>query len=179
MSDAVESLYHQIETVLQRLIGLRLSIARNAGNMKVLHFGETTRLDSGLVGQYALHIQCPWRLDSREGIVTGSDDFYVRADDNPDADWEPGTVTGHLQNQILGELLQGYDPDTRSYINSTGGFTVQSVVADRFGGFEIQLSAGYRIFAFPTGSRSEHWRLVSPGGPPEHFVVANGAARFE
>jgi hypothetical protein len=179
MTNALENLQTQIASALQKLTGSRLSIARNAGNMKVFHFGETRLFNSQLVGRYALHIQCPWRLDGIEGIITGSGDFYVRADDNSDAEWEPGVVTGHLQNQILLQLLQGYDPKTRSYVNATDGFIVQSVIADGYGGFEIHLSGSYRIVVFPTGSRGEQWRLVFPGAEAEHFVVSGGAGHFE
>jgi hypothetical protein len=179
MNDTAPNLQVEIESALKVLLGLHLSIARNAGNMKGFHFGKTTRRETGLVGQYALHIQCPWRLDSTSGVVTGSDDFYVRGDDNLDENWEPGTVTGHLQNQILAQLLGGYDQQTRSYISTEERLNVTSVRADGFGGFELELSGGYRIVVFPAGSRGEYWRLLSPGVSTAHVVVGNRSVRYE
>ena len=75
-------LKEEINTVLRSLVGLKLSIVRNAGNMKVLHFGDAIRIDAGLVGKYALHIQRPWRLERDGRVITGWSDYYIRADDN-------------------------------------------------------------------------------------------------
>ena len=64
----------QITIQLQALVGLKLSIARRAADMLVLHFGTIREVESrslsgrkkdakkGTVGDYALHIQCAWRL---------------------------------------------------------------------------------------------------------------------
>ncbi len=169
----------ELSTVLHALVGLKLSIARNAGNMKVLHFGETRRTDKGLVGTYALHIQSPWRMEHAGRIVTGSGDYYIRADNNDNEDWEPGTVTGHLQNQILEGLLQGYDAETRSYTNTTEQFSVTDVASDSFGGIQIQMTGNYRIVVFPCASRGEDWRLLEPGANRPHFVVEAGSVRLE
>ena len=135
-----------ITKALQPLIGRKLSVARNAGNMKLFHFGELRRRpDEGLVGEYALHVQCPWRLEQDGRVITGSLDYYVRADANPDPDWQPGAVAGHLQNQILSELLGGYDEKSRSYTNQTQQLMVINVTSDSFWGAQIELSGNYRL----------------------------------
>jgi hypothetical protein len=63
------------------LIGLRLSIIRRAADMLVLHFGTVRPHYSGegSVAYYALHIQCPWRIDSPSGTLTGRDDLWEYA----------------------------------------------------------------------------------------------------
>jgi hypothetical protein len=63
------------------LIGFRLSIVRRAADMLVLHFGDIRPHPSGdgTVGAYALHVQCPWRLDGPTGTVTGDGDLWVYA----------------------------------------------------------------------------------------------------
>ncbi len=63
------------------LVGLRLSIIRRAADMLVLHFGTIRPRPSGegTVADYALHVQCPWRLDSPKGTVTGRDDLWEYA----------------------------------------------------------------------------------------------------
>ena len=60
------------------LIGLRLSIIRRAADMLGLHFGPIRPHASGegTVADYALHIQCPWRIDSPGGTFTGRDDLW-------------------------------------------------------------------------------------------------------
>ena len=54
----------QVMTKLSSLVGLRLSIARDAGNMKNFQFGQIRPHPSGkgTVGDFALHVQCPWRF---------------------------------------------------------------------------------------------------------------------
>jgi len=158
---------------------LQLSIARNAGNMKGFHFGNRKRTARRLVGEYAIHIQCPWRMQYDGRIITGSADYYTRADDNDDPDWEPGTISGHLQNQILGRILQGFDAETRSHINETEYLFVTAVDADTFGGAEIHMTGGYDLVLFPCASRGEEWRLIQPGSDAPHFVVEAGAASLE
>jgi hypothetical protein len=77
------------------LIGLRLSIVRRAADMLVLHFGVIRPHPSGegTVADYALHVQCPWRLDGPQGTVTGSGDLWVYAGPGerpPDWSYEDG-----------------------------------------------------------------------------------------
>lgn len=175
----MSDLDNAIRTALRPLIGLKLSVARNAGNMKVLHFGDLRRTDKGLIGKYALHIQCPWRIERDGRIVTGWADYYIRADNNDDEEWEPGAVTGHLQNQIVADLLQEYDAETRSYTNQTDHFQVTEVSSDEFGGVQIHMTGNYQIVLFPCASRSEAWRLLEPGSETPHFVVEAGIARLE
>src|SRR6185437_7812524 len=45
----------QSERRLKPLIGLRLSIARRAADLRVFHFGAVSAVDGGTVGQFALH----------------------------------------------------------------------------------------------------------------------------
>jgi hypothetical protein len=67
---------------LEQLVGLPLSIARDAAAMKNFQFGGIRPHPSGkgTVGQYALHLQCPWRIIATDGIVTGSSDYYEPAE---------------------------------------------------------------------------------------------------
>jgi hypothetical protein len=51
-------------TAFDVLIGLRLAIVRRAADMLVVHFGDIRPHPSGegTIGDYALHVQCPWRF---------------------------------------------------------------------------------------------------------------------
>jgi hypothetical protein len=61
----------EITAHLQPLVGLELSIARRAADMRVFHFGRIRKVEKGTVGDYALHIQCPWRLEDETGGQNG------------------------------------------------------------------------------------------------------------
>ncbi len=157
-----------LAAVLACLVGQRLCIARNAGNMKNFHFGETWIEDGFTMGQFALHIQCPWRLEGGGRILTGSGDYYVRADENQDPDWEPGTHTGHRQDEILKDLL-GLTSDTLPDAEKPI-LTVLEARRTSFGDIELVLSFGYRLVIFPASSRGEEWRLLPLANQGPHLV---------
>lgn len=82
-----------VNAMLARLVGKRLCVAKNAVDMEVFGFGHERAVDvEHTVPEISLHIQCPWRIESKTGvaIVTGSSDFYLRAADNHDGSWKPG-----------------------------------------------------------------------------------------
>jgi hypothetical protein len=172
------SLMDEVTLKLQPLISLQLSRTALAADMRTLQFGNTeTRTSGGVVGEYALHIQCPWRLEGDTGVITGSCDLYepYGKSEQPNApfDWEKG---GSLQEKVLRELLKGYDEKTKQIVNSTNLLIVETVQADSGGGFYLTLSGGYRLLVFPDGTSCEAWRLFKPTKERckptgKHFVV--------
>jgi hypothetical protein len=143
-----------------------------AADMRTIQFGAVRDYKSGCVGEYALHIQCPWRFENETGIITGSSDLDRPFDENKelndDFDWEHDD---NLQDHLLRQLLNGYDERTRQIVNSTTLLVATEVEADLTGGFWLKLSGGYRLIVFPTGTRDEAWRIFRPGSEEKHFVV--------
>jgi hypothetical protein len=189
------SVNNEIEKQLNLLIGFPLSIARRAADMLILDFGtirEVNKINNiskrpnkrRTFGDFSLHIQCPWRLENTDRIITGRGDLYFSAqtgeyfDDLEDNDtyFEFGK---NLQDKIIGELLQGFDPITHSYLNTTKSLVVEKVDADNVGGATIFLSGGYRILLFPSSSKGEDWRLFQGGSNEKHFVVSGSRFEFE
>jgi hypothetical protein len=162
---------NEILEALQPLVGLSLTIARKAGSTRGFHCGAIRPHSRGSCGEYALHLQCSWRIDGPDGIVTGTEDLWqhVEPDVRPD-DWshEHGDS---LQDARLGELLGSFDPVTRSWINSDGRLTVSAIDASDRGDLTIDLAGGFTLRAFPAGSRDEMWRLFQPGTEQAHFVA--------
>jgi hypothetical protein len=156
------------------LIGLRLPIVRRAADMLVLHFGDITAHPSGdgTIGAYALHAQCPWRLDGPIGTVTGRDDLWVYAGPGarpPNWSHEDGLS---LQDKRLANLFIR-DESTRSWVNEGDRFVVIAAQQTKCGDVELRLSNEHAILLFPAGSEGEAWRFFSPGSdrhlifPPE------------
>jgi hypothetical protein len=182
------ALSDEIGIVFAPLVGLHWSLARHSG-MTVFHFGKVRPLEGGgTVGQFALHIQCPWRVGTPDRIVTGSSDYWYPADRNLDwTEWEKhrstrrsSLVPPSLQEKCLLDLFRGYDPDTGACENITDELVVETVSSDNYGGVQIQLSGGYFLQVFPEGTSdfkdAEHWRLFEPGSDADHFVfLASGA----
>ncbi len=174
----METTRSQVLRHLVPLVGRRLSIAWRAADMRMFHFGHVTVYEdgSGSAGEFALHVQCPWRIEGPDGIVTGGSDLWEPANPNDDIDWDTWNYEddGNLQDLRIGMLLGDYDPLTGSFTNDTGFLLVENVEADELGGATIVLSGGYRLVLFPSGSTGEDWRLFEPQSEGPHFVVGGG-----
>ncbi|MCQ1769359.1 hypothetical protein NOJ28_27925 [Neorhizobium galegae] len=167
-----------LEHSLQVLVGLRMSIARNAADMKVFHFGKIQPHPSGTgtVGLYVLHIRCPWRLVSRDTVYTGTSDRLVGPADGKEVD-DGNPRSGSLQDVKFASLLGGDDEITRSFLNTSEQLIVTSVNVDSCGGADLLLSGDYRLQIFPDGSCEEDWRFVEMRG--RHLVIKGGRLRID
>jgi hypothetical protein len=166
----------RLESCLQVLVGLPLSIARDVADMKVFHFGKVMPHPSGrgTVGAYALHVQCPWRIVDDKTVVTGSSDRFVEPKDETEVHEDPRS--GNLQRIKIESLLKGYDAETKSFVNFTEQLVVISVNTDKYGGADLLLSGGYRLQIFPDGSQDENWRFIALEG--RHVVIEGGQVNF-
>jgi hypothetical protein len=161
-----------IEQHLQQLIGLTLSGTSRAANMECLKFGNLERMDqmgkAVQVGQYGLHVQCPWRISSATSIMVGSLDVYEPVEEHAafDESFDWDKVNGNLRDRKLQALI------------STQELLVTNVQADNLGGFEIIFGNGIKLVAFPSASKvdeyAEFWRLLNNFDKAKgHFVVSN------
>ena len=152
------------------LVGLRLSIVRRAADMLVLHFGDirTHPSGAGTIGAYALHVQCPWRIDGPHGTVAGRGDLWEYAGPGnrpPNWSYEDGFS---LQDKQFDDLFVR-DEITRSWINESDALVVKNVSQNKYGDVRLDLTSGYTILLFPAGCESEAWRFFAPGS--DHHVV--------
>jgi hypothetical protein len=146
------------------LVGLRLSIIRRAADMLVLHFGDIRAHSSGegTIGAYALHVQCPWRLEGPIRTVTGRDDLWVYAGPGerpPNWSYEEGFS---LQDKRFANLFIR-DESTRSWVNESTRFVVIATHQTKRGDVKLELANEHAILLFPAGSNCEAWRFFSPG----------------
>jgi hypothetical protein len=161
-----------IRAALQPLVGLKLSIANYAGNMRIFHFGEIVRRADQAVAQYAMHLQCPWRIEGESEVVTGLDDWYLPPSgyECVDESWEPGKGN-NLQQRRLRELFRCPDEEG-SLTNRSSDLVVIHADGSDFGDCRLILSGSYVLNVFPCSSDEEAWRLFQPGSIEEHFVVS-------
>ena len=159
-----------IEQALKKLVGLPLRCVGRATNMLWLQFGEMREVPAfrgGMrtVGQWAIHVQCAWRVCRRGQIEVAYRDYYYSPEgDALDDDWD---IPGKSRFDHLAEILNGVLDETSP--------SVVSVTTDDVGGFSLSLSHDYRLDVFPgetsRDNSSEHWRLFEPASDREHFVV--------
>lgn len=156
----------QVNATLSQIVGLPLTAARRAADMRVFHFGTLRPVDGGSVGDFALHVQCPWRIESGSGIVTGRMDLWEPLDANAPFDeaWHYDK-SPNLQDARIEEWLAEIGAP----------LIVCAVDADDFGGGLITLDHGFALRLFPSGMRGEDWRLFRPRSDDPHFVIRGGS----
>lgn len=161
----------RIESATAVLIGRTLWAGRRAADMATFQFGARKKVSDFFgrpseVGEYALHVQCAWRITRDDQVVVGSRDLYYPADyhdvseDLPsEFDWDRDP---NRRDKLLGTLFG----------NGTRELVVQDVEVGAAGNLRIVLSDEYSLEVFPNDSLNhEHWRLFRPGVEEPHFVV--------
>ena len=145
--------------------------------MRVFHFGTMhpapessipllKHKPQGAVGDFALHIQCPWRIETDNEILTGRADLWkpceLREDISYD-DWDY-EKEGNLQDRRIEE-----------FFSKNENVIVESAVVQSNGSFALTFRGGYRLVVFPSGSVGENWRLFRPSSDEPHLVVCGGS----
>jgi hypothetical protein len=156
----------QVIAALSQLIWLPLTAVRRAADMRTFQFGTLRPANRGSAGDFALHVQCSWRIEGPEGIVTGRSDLREPVEDSApiDENWDYET-SPNLQDARLGQWL------TRGQ----SAPVVESVDADDFGSAAIRFVHGFVLRLFPAGTRGEDWRLFRPNSGTPHLVISGGA----
>jgi hypothetical protein len=160
-----------IEKATEVLLGKALWGWTRAGDLASFAFGERKEVPSSrggtkAVGEFALHVQCAWRITREDRVLVGSRDLYYPADYgdenreiSPDFDWDRDP---NRRDKLLRLLFED------------GGrlFVVEAVEAGTAGSLHIGLGDGYCLDVFPDDSlNDERWRLFRPGVGEPHFVV--------
>jgi hypothetical protein len=143
--------------------------------MAMFHFGErrpttTVRGEPTQIGEYALHVQCAWRITSGDTVVTARRDLYYPADGSEptdDFDWEHAP---NRQDKVLDDVFrqQKIAP------------VVQRIEVAEAARLHIALSFGFALDIMPDDSTAgEHWRLFVPRLDEPHFVVTGKGIEIE
>lgn len=163
-------LISRIRAALSPLESLPLWSITRAADMLSIQFGErhpapTERNPERVVGAYALHVSCAWRLSGTTGVITGVDDLYVPADDtDEDFQWDrPGKALADLR--------------LRTWVaaHAASPLAVEQITVDRCGGFVLQFPQTFAFEVFPVAGADpsvlrEMWRLLQPARESAHFV---------
>ncbi|MDQ5825144.1 MAG: hypothetical protein M3441_13195 [Chloroflexota bacterium] len=168
------SLKAQVEEALGVLVGLPLEDAGRAYSLQWFSFGEVRVVPDHKggtreLGEYALHVQCEWRITGPGGIVVGINDRSFPAGD---AYSEPQGFDWNVQGaNRLDERLSRFMEERRSR-----PLVVERIWADHVGSIRLLFGDGYSLDVFPFEStKYEYWRLFRPGisvdGSEPHFVV--------
>jgi hypothetical protein len=105
------SMDNKIEGAVRVLVGLPLWALGRAADLAWFEFGDRRTVKSlrngaeKQVGDYALHVQCAWRITQRDDIVTGRGDIFCAPTETsepmaPDFDWEKGNRFDRIVEQL-------------------------------------------------------------------------------
>jgi hypothetical protein len=158
----------QIQRALDSLIGMPLWSSGRAADLEWFHFGQrrtvAARGGTKEVGEYALHIQCAWRIRHGDEVVVGGRDLFYPSEesDHPVEDFDWDVQGANRRDRRIAELFQ----------NETRQFMVREVEVGGAGSFTIIFDDEYALDVFPDDSLSdEHWRIFKPSAEDQHFVV--------
>ena len=158
----------EIQAATAVLLGAELWTCRRTSDLVAFQFGErrakkTFRGDLVDVGQYALHIQCAWRIARKDIVVVGSGDLYYPPDSTvqrapADFDWAEGP---NLGDELL---LSLFDSDKRQFV-------VRRVDVGDVGSLHIVMDHDLFLDVLPNETvNEEYWRLFKPGSEEAHFI---------
>jgi hypothetical protein len=176
----------RIETTLGVLIGQPFWSIGRAADLTWLSFGRRRRVvapllrgskvirGSKIVGEFAIHLQCPWRLVVRREILVASGDIYAPPDDSGARrrGWRWDKGPNRFDRRIREAL-----PETDAPLA-----VVRGVKADRFGGFRLRMSRQLTLEVFPANTEideyAEYWRFCRPSRRGRHFVVSHARSSW-
>ncbi len=151
MNDAIT------QKALAPLVGLPLRCFGRAADLLWVHFGEFREIPdrkggTRTVGEWALHVQCPWRITQPPSILIAHGDCFHAADSDEPYDWDAvGESRFDRRALPLNQEFESSPP------------RVVSVAVDAVGGFTLQLDTGYFFDVSPDDSTGEWWRIFRPG----------------
>ena len=144
--------------LLQELIGKTMWTCRRAADMSTFQFGQRFQTKDFVgrpsdVGEYALHIQCAWRIVRDGAVVVGSSDLYYPADYSTEDVVPPTFNWDHDPNRrdrLLTSLFEGHGFELRKVTLGTAGFC------------RMEFDGDLQLEIFPTNSvGEEQWRLFA------------------
>ncbi|MBI5062831.1 MAG: hypothetical protein HZB87_05040 [Desulfatitalea sp.] len=155
----------------ENLIGLPLSVVRHATDLLNLQFGQITRKGTRSWGQYALHIQAPWRIIDNNKILVGRADHWNPVEEITDRDKWYESPHPSLEDKFWEEFIGGIDPITNSFEGKSPRISVRLVKENSIGDLNIEFSNGFQLQVFGCGTDDEFWRLLEPGRGTDHYVI--------
>ena len=170
MQSATLETRKRIEQATTPLLGKVLWKCSRAADLAAFHFGarrDVTDSRSKIVqvGEYALHVQCAWRIARRDKVIVGNGDLYYPRDltvedSPPNFDWDKGP---NRRDELFRLLFE----DGRRQ------FVVRKIDVGSASCLQITMDDELSLDVLPNDSLTdEYWRLFKPSSDDPHFVVS-------
>jgi hypothetical protein len=157
-----------LDDALQMLVGQPVVETHRAVDMQMFSFGELSETGDrrGMprtTSQFALHIQCPWRIVCAGQVLVGYQDLrYPRAGEPDSERFDPDRPHTTLRDELLETFFSSRGDKERVVIEANATDT---------GDLRLSFSGGCVLQAFPDSAAHgrEYWRVFEVDG--EHFVA--------
>lgn len=111
-------------------------------------------------GEYAIHVQCPWRFRQKGKIILGSRDVYIPSSNVSELDFNWETIGMSI-----------FDKESEIINNKIAPINVEKVDMDMFGTLKIIFDNEVIFEAFTDSTEEvEFWRFIN-NNTKEHTVV--------
>ncbi len=111
-------------------------------------------------GDYAIHVQCPWRFIQYDKLILGSKDVFIPRE---------GVSESEFDWNIFGMSI--FDEKVKTIKEQIAPVIVKDVTISEDGTLVIRYEKGLVFEAFPDSSITiEHWRFIN-NKTKEHTVV--------
>lgn len=155
----------------ESLVGEKLYKIGRAAAMCWIHFGDPVEIDlrgrKRIVGEYALDLDCPWRIQNRNGCIElGSADMFT-----PSSEYDPDCSPDEEFNwDIQGNNL--FDERAARLFPKDAQIVVTAATLSGSYDLVIKFSNGMKLETFVNvSSYEECWRLFKPGMHSEDLVA--------
>lgn len=161
-----------LSEILNELDGLILHPVGSVADMLWVHFGAPKLVPDHYgelreVGEWALHLQCPWRFIQNHRVILASSDFYYAETGEP-LDTNSGSQSVFQKNAERLNL----------WIESNK-VRVSSVTYSEAGAFDLIFTDDLKLTVMPSQSENitnESWLLFKPYVDEPHIVFPAEAA---
>lgn len=138
----------EFNSIKERLLNSRLSEIGRAADLVCFRFADDSLVAVENEWEYALHIQCPWRIVRRSSIITGIRDIYEPL---PDVNYDEWDIPGN----------NNFDRTLDLQLEHELPLQVLQVGMDKLGGLRIILEEEYVMEIFVvTDLDVESWRFI-------------------
>ena len=181
LNKSLSTVERTILAATKSLVGLPLGATSLAADIRAFQFGQIRSRGRAWVGQYAIHVQCPWRITFRNRLVVGSDDDYLVDDMNDSREQSPmeGVLQSTLFVERLGLGLKGLAVGSDVLGGGVANRIVKAISTDKTAGLTVRFTNGFLLEILPTSSSRENWRLFRPGSDDPHCVIVGVGVVWE
>jgi len=160
---------------IQNMIGQTVNSIGRVADMCWLNMGDLVETETIMgkrtAGEFALHLQCPWRITLGKNIIICSSDIYLPTSDQDSDAWD--FDWSNFQWDIQGNNL--FDEKAAQMFPNNSHISICHVNMNQYGDLTLLFTNKMRLECFVNDStHTESWRFFKLGDSNEKHLVWMG-----